>query len=247
MYSQTPTTFEKGFTLIELVIVIIIAGILATVAVRKMTASIDAAKYEQTKKELDQLAYAVAGNPDLYAKGARTDFGYVGDIGALPPNLDALVQNPGGYSTWNGPYIDAGFGGDDFKRDAWNIPYTYTDTLLRSTGSGSNIDKVFANSSAELLSNVVSGFAVDADNTMPGSTYKDSMVILFTYPDGSGSTTTVTVNPDEKGNFNFSGIPIGLHTLRVIYVPDTDTVSFIVGVTPGSTVKLPIIFPADLW
>ena len=247
MNNQNPETSEKGFTLIELVIVIIIAGILATVAVRKMTASIDTAKYEQTKKELDQLAYAIAGNPDLYVEGTRTDFGYVGDVGALPPNLDALVQNPGSYATWNGPYIDTGFGGDGFKRDGWNVLYTYTDTLIRSTGSGTDIDKVFANSSADLLSNAVNGFVVDADNTMPGSTYKDSLVIIFTYPNGSGSTTTVSVNPDAKGNFNFSGIPIGVRTLRVIYVPDTDTVSLTVGVTPGRTVKLPVIFPADLW
>jgi prepilin-type N-terminal cleavage/methylation domain-containing protein len=236
-----------GFTLIELIMVIIIAGVLATVAARKMTASIEAAKYEQTKKELDQLARAIVGNPETYSSGARADFGYVGDVGSLPPDLDALARNPGGYSTWNGPYIDTGFGGDDFKKDAWNTLYTYTDTLLRSTGSGSNIDKVFAVSTAALLNNTIIGYVVDADNDIPGADYKDSLIVQLIYPNGTGSMTTASVNPNGKGNFSFANVPIGNHTLRVIYNPDTDTVSFTVSVPPGRTVKMPVIFPADLW
>jgi len=238
---------KLGFTLIELVLVIVLIGVVATVATRKMSASIETAKYEQTKKELDQLAWAIVGNPDVYVNGARADFGYVGDVGALPPNLDALVQNPGSYATWSGPYIAQGFNSGDFKEDAWKVTYTYTDTLIRSTGSGSNIDKLIANSSADLLNNVIEGFAVDASYNMPGTTYKDSLVIRLTYPNGSGGTTTASTNPDAKGNFSFSNVPIGSHTLSVIYLPDSDTVSYNVGVNVGSVVKLSLVFPADLW
>jgi len=163
------TKDKRGFTLIELVIVIILVGILATIATRKMSVSIETAQYEQTKKELDQLARAIVGNPEVFVNGARADFGYVGDVGALPPNLDALVQNPGGYATWDGPYMATGFESDGFKKDAWDVNYVYTDTLIRSTGSGSNIDKLFANSSADLLNNVVEGVVVDAGNAMPGA------------------------------------------------------------------------------
>ncbi len=238
---------RRGFTLIELIIVIVLIGVLATVATRKMSATIETAQYEHTKKELDQLACAIVGNPDVYLNGARADYGYVGDIGALPPNLEALVQNPGGYTTWDGPYMAAGFDSDAFKKDAWNVTYTYGDTLIRSTGSGSNIDKVFVSSSSELLSNTVRGIVLDADNQMPGAIYNDSLVVRLTYPDGSGSTTTATTNPDAKGSFSFTNVPIGRHTLRVIYIPDTDTVSFPVAVNPGSTLKLSLVFPADLW
>ena len=238
---------QSGFTLIELVITILVLGIIATVATRKMGESIETANHEHAKKELDQLVFAMVGNPEIYSHGARTDFGYVGDIGALPPNLNALVQNPGGYATWDGPYIERGLDNDDFKKDAWDADYTYVDTVIRSTGSGSDIDKLIATSSAVLFDNSVSGIFRDANMTMPGATFDDSVVIRLAYPNGSGATTTATVNPNAFGEFTFTGVPIGNHTLSIIYIPETDTVSFPVMVLPGRNVKLDIVFPADLW
>ncbi|MCK4607295.1 MAG: prepilin-type N-terminal cleavage/methylation domain-containing protein [candidate division Zixibacteria bacterium] len=237
----------RGFTLIEFIIVIMVVGVLATVAVRKIGTSLETAKYEHTKKELNALAAAIVGNPGLYSSGARTDFGYVGDIGAMPPNLDALVTSPGGFATWDGPYINRGVDLSGFKQDAWNVAYTFIDTLLRSSGSGINIDKIIANSTAALLSNSVKGTVTDADRDLPGTTYSDSLVVRLTFPDGSGSMTTTSVNPDAKGCFSFSGVPIGNQTLSVIYIPDTDTVSYQVCVSPARVIKMDLVFPADLW
>ena len=240
-------TNQSGFTLIELTIVIIVLGVLAAVASRKIGQSIETAKWEHTKVELDELARAFIGNPETYANGARTDFGYVGDVGALPLNLDGLSQNPGGYSTWDGPYITDAFTSGDYKKDAWGTTYTYTDTLLRSTGSGSNIDKVFAISAASLLSNSVKGVIVDANKNIPGATYDDSVSVRLTYPDGSGGATTASTIPNSFGNFSFTGVPVGNHTLTIIFIPDSDTVTFAVTVYPGADSKLDIVFPADLW
>ncbi len=236
-----------GFTLIELVIVILILGIIATVAIREMGPSIETAKYEQTKAELDQLAWAVAGNPNLYSSNSRSDFGYVGDVGSLPPSLDALVQNPGGYATWDGPYIDPGMSGDDFKRDAWQALYMYTGIVIRSTGSGGNIEKVIASDPSLLLSNTVSGIFRNADGTPPGNDYCDSILAQLVYPDGSGSMTTASTNPSPAGNFSFVGIPAGNHVLRIIYLPDSDTMTCTVAVLPGKTAVLDLVSPADLW
>ena len=101
----------------------------------------ETARIEATKTQLDAIARAILGNPLIYSNGTRSDFGYVGDIGSLPPDLDALAFNPG-YSTWNGPYIKGAFESGDYQKDGWNTVILYSDTLLRSTGSGSNIDKI---------------------------------------------------------------------------------------------------------
>ncbi|UCG63053.1 MAG: type II secretion system protein GspG [Candidatus Zixiibacteriota bacterium] len=238
---------NSGWTLVELAIVIIIIGIIAAVATQKMSTSIETARYQQTKQEMEQLVFAIVGNPNVYSSGTRTDFGYVGDVGALPDSLGALVTNPGGYSTWDGPYMGTGYNEDDFKKDAWGFEYTYQDTLIRSTGSGSNIDKLIARSSDAVLSNTVTGFVVDANHDVPGTEDTTSLTISLVYPDGSGGTTTSTVYPRPNGNFTFAGVPIGAHTLQIVYVAENDTATYNVSVAPASTTKLSITFPADLW
>lgn len=238
---------QNGFTLIEVVTIILIIGVIATVATLKMNQSIETALYEQTKREMDQLTAAIVGNPELNANGARTDFGYVGDVGAFPGSLDDLVTNPGGYSTWNGPYIAGDFQNNGYKLDGWNVTYVYLDSIIRSIGSGSNIDKRVVSASTMLFDNQVAGSIRDANNDMPGATYDDSLTVLMVYPNGSGSITSSATHPNHFGSFSFSGIPVGNHTLRVIYQPDSDTVSYPVTVYPGKDVKLNVVFPADLW
>ena len=237
---------NQGYTLIELVLIILLIGVISSVAVRQMTSSVQTAQYEHTKQELDQLAYAIVGDPHVFANGSRSDFGYVGDVGALPTNLDALVTNPG-YATWDGPYMTNGTGNNDFKNDSWNSNYILTGTSIRSTGSGSNIDKELAPSVNALLANTVSGYIIDASGQAPGSVYADSMLVRLIYPNGSGGYTTAAISPSKSGSFSFTSLPIGVHSLEVIYHPDTDTVRYSVAVLPESATKLSLVFPADLF
>ncbi len=242
---MTRLSKDRGFTLIELVIVILVLGVMATVAVMKLTPSIETARFEQTKQELDQLVHAIAGRPDVYQDGARSDFGFVGDNGVMPASLDDLVQNPGGWSTWDGPYIESGLSGNDFKNDAWNKAYVYSDSAIVSTGSGTSISRIIA--AAGLLSNTVRGIALDANSTAPGALYRDSLRIELLFPDGSGNLATAAAIPNNDGSFIFAGIPIGNHTLRAIYIPDSDTLSIPLTIYPSRETRLDIVFPADLW
>jgi general secretion pathway protein G len=246
MYMMSIINKQDGFTLVEMVMVIIIIAVLGGIAVMKIGSSIETSKFEATRSEMDQLALAIAGNAVIEAAGARSDFGYIGDIGALPPNLDALAANPG-FATWDGPYISSNIDSDDFKKDAWGMAYVYFNTTLRSVGSGSNIDKAITSSSADLLNNTISGYLLDADVDMPGTDYRDSLEISLLYPDGTGNITTTTIYPDANGSFYFSGIPVGNHLLRVVYIPDSDTVEYDLSVNPASGTYLDIVFPTDLW
>jgi len=240
---------QKGFTLIEIVLVIVISGILATVAFRSATIVTNTAKVEETKQELDALAYAIVGNPELQNNGVRSDFGYVGDIGALPPNLDALVQNPGGYSTWNGPYIQRRFSQmtDDYKKDAWGELYQYSASVTITSTGGSGIVRRLANSASDLLANTISGVVYDLDGTPPGSTYKDSVSVRLTIPNGSGSMLTKSSAPDAGGYFSFDSIPIGNHDIEIIYQPDDDTLNRFVLVLPNSSIYSEYYLAADVW
>ena len=96
-------------------------GIVATVALRSLTSHPEITKVEVTKQEMGQLVYACVLASDRIPARMRTDFGYVGDIGALPSGFDDLVTNPG--DDWNGPISGNNFteSSIDFKTDAWGL------------------------------------------------------------------------------------------------------------------------------
>jgi|GEM_PF-299986 len=241
-------TPRAGFTLIEVVLVIVIMGILATVAMRTGRQMYDTARIEQAKQELDLLAVAIVGNERLQNNGVRADFGYVGDIGALPADLDALVTNPG-FATWNGPYCTNRFSqySTDFRTDPWGAAYDYSDVTLSSTGSGTTLSRRLAPSTDALLHNRVSGTVVDLDGTPPGSVFKDSVRLLLTVPNGAGGIVGRSRYPDAGGYFQFDSIPVGNHALRLIYEPEDDTLDFFVSVSPNSRPYALYTLADDVW
>ena len=240
---------EAGFTLVEVVLVLIISAILVTVALRSGVSISDAAKVEETKQEMESLEFAIVGNPSLQNNGVRADFGYVGDIGALPLNLDALVANPGAYATWKGPYIKTRFSQtpDDYKRDAWGVLYSYGGLAVTSSGSGSSMVRTFGNSVDDLLRNTVTGNVLDYDGTPPGTIYKDSVRLSLTIPDGIGGTTTKTVAPAASGYFSIDSVPIGNQSLKAVYVPNGDTIATFISILRNSSANAELKFTSNLW
>lgn len=226
---------NKGFSLIELLIVIIVIGIAMAVGMQWMGASIDDYRRIKTEREMAMLASAIVGNSDLHSNGKRNDFGYVGDVGAFPPNLNALYQNPGGYSTWDGPYIFSGFTQDSlgYKTDEWGQVYAYTGNItITSNGGGSAITKKIADASTDYLLNSLNGAITDADDSLPGIIYRDSIDIKVTIPNGLGAIISKTYNPDSVGVFSLDSLPVGTHPLDIIYVPNNDTLSRFVTILP---------------
>jgi len=119
---------KKGFTLIELVVILILVGILAAVAIPKFMDLGRQSRINTTKKKMQDLKVAIIGDPDAIAAGRHSKAGYWGDVGALPSSLNDLVTKPGPVSSfnkytqrgWNGPYIES-----DLLQDAWGTNFVY--------------------------------------------------------------------------------------------------------------------------
>ncbi len=136
-----------GFTLVELVLVIVVLGIVSAVAIPKIGDIITGSKTNATKEEMLRLKGAIMGNPSVTSGGRPSDRGYRGDVRSFPPNLTGLVVKPAAVAVWNpytrlgwhGPYIDS-IGGD-YLKDAWGVAYAYDSTArtITSTGSGTSI------------------------------------------------------------------------------------------------------------
>jgi prepilin-type N-terminal cleavage/methylation domain-containing protein len=242
---------HKGYTLVEMVLVVIIIAILAAVAFRSLGRTLDVSRTEETKAEMEHLAYAIAGNPELVSGGTRTDFGYIGDVGTFPPDWDALVTNPG-YATWNGPYMEDDFssGGPDytFKLDAWGKLYSPPNSnVFSSTGGPQTIAREIAPSASALLYNSVVLSVEDIDQSPPGPKYCDSVRLAIAYPNGTGGMTTRTAVPNANGLARLDSIPIGLHELRMIYLPSDDTVQRKIAVNVGRTTYIDMQYFGDVW
>jgi len=224
----------NGFSLIELMVVIVVVGILVSVAMKSMNSITSDIRETKTIQEMEILAKAIVGDPDLSHNGIRSDFGYIGDIGAFPPNLQALAVNPG-LGTWQGPYLPVRFAQDTtgYKLDEWGQTYFYNgNTQISSTGGGSAITKQVVDNVDDYLLNPYLGLVRDADDNVPGTIYIDSLEIVITIPDGSGSTSDKNYAVDSAGNFQMDSLPVGQHPLRIIYTPVVDTLLRYITILP---------------
>ena len=139
---------NAGFTMIELVMVIVVMAALAAVSVPRINDFITNSKIQASKNEMLQIRAAISGTPDRTAGGRYVDRGYIGDVGALPSSLNDLITNPGlpaydyfSRTGWNGPYlVDNGTG--EILRDAWLVNYVLNvaDSTIRSFGPNKTDD-----------------------------------------------------------------------------------------------------------
>jgi len=100
---------EEGFTLVELIIVVVILTLLAVALGLRLRGNLGQAKENIAKITISQID----GSLDLY----MIDVGSYPDEGA---GLQALIENPGNSQKWKGPYIKT------IPPDPWGEPFMYT-------------------------------------------------------------------------------------------------------------------------
>jgi general secretion pathway protein G len=100
---------QKGFTLVELIVVVIIIGLLAGLVVPQFIKQEEKATAKAAKAQIELLGTAL----DTF----RLD---VGRYPSSQEGLQALNQKPAGVDRWDGPYLKK-----DVPSDPWGKPYIY--------------------------------------------------------------------------------------------------------------------------
>lgn len=102
-------TFQRGFTLLELLVVMVIIGLLAGYVGPKYFAQIGKSEVKTARAQIDALGKAL----DQY----RLDTGH---YPSTEQGLAALNVAPAGESRWGGPYLQKAV-----PDDPWGKPYQY--------------------------------------------------------------------------------------------------------------------------
>ncbi|MBU0675793.1 MAG: type II secretion system major pseudopilin GspG [Proteobacteria bacterium] len=113
---------QQGFSLIEIMIVMVIIGLLASLVGPRMFGQLGKAKQKTAKAQIEMIMASL----DAY----RLD---VGTYPTQQEGLEALVNDPG-VDDWAGPYMAKGV----VPVDPWKHPYLY-----KSPGDHGDVD-VFA-------------------------------------------------------------------------------------------------------
>jgi len=100
---------ERGFTLVELLVVMVILGMLASLVLPNFFRQAEGARVKTAMVQMSTLGTAL----DAFAL----------DTGRYPSSsegLDALISQPSGLDRWDGPYLKG-----QIPKDPWGNAYEY--------------------------------------------------------------------------------------------------------------------------
>lgn len=101
------TNRQRGFTLVELLLVLVILALIAGLVLPGIIGKAESAKAKAASSQISRISMSVE---TFYL-----------DTGNTPGSLDELVNHPPGVAGWNGPYIK-----NSLLKDPWGQPYMYS-------------------------------------------------------------------------------------------------------------------------
>jgi prepilin-type N-terminal cleavage/methylation domain-containing protein len=174
---------QKGFTLVELAIVLVIVGLLVSAFLTPLSAQLDQSRNATARRDLQEIKEALLG---FVVVNSRLPCPDTDGNGTENPcaNTNATSSTGG-----NLPWADLGLK----SKDPWDRPYLYrvnnaftTNFLLTTAGSGAGIIKVCT------------------DNTCGVTESSNVPVLIFSL--GKNGSTLPPVSLDEKENADGDGI-----------------------------------------
>ncbi len=100
------TGLQSGFTLVELLLVLVILALIAGLVLPGIIGKAEGAKVKAAASQITRISMSVET--------------FYMDTGSAPDALEDLVNEPGGVSGWNGPYIK-----NSALKDPWGRDYEY--------------------------------------------------------------------------------------------------------------------------
>lgn len=115
--NKNKTNMKKGFSIVELMVVVIILGLLASVVVPNLIGKSDDAKKQLVKVQMGQLKESL--------KLFRLD---MGRYPTTEEGMAILVKKPQDNDEYENYSSNGYLGGDTIPKDPWNNPYIYIST-----------------------------------------------------------------------------------------------------------------------
>ncbi|MBI3076008.1 MAG: hypothetical protein HYY85_03315 [Deltaproteobacteria bacterium] len=229
---------QSGLTLVALVAMLVFATLPLLIVVPFAYQLMEGERELTVQEKYQILKTAIVGNPRLLIQTGRIDFGYAGNMGGPPSQLDQLwvkdSQPDFVFNTtkkvgagWLGPYplLPITEHLDSLKEDEYGRAFEYTtieyvrasdgqtvSVRVRSLGpdgaAGTSDDTQLEILKGEIFSTVTGKVVDQGGNGMLGATVTLNLPV-------NGILGTQTTTTDTNGTYTFSNVSFGLRSLTV--------------------------------